>query len=99
MSYNSYVVTVASKELKNRLGKYLDIVRGGGAVRVTDRGRPVACILPARSPQEQHTAEVLAALVAKGSITLGSGKEIGRRKPVVLKPGKSIADMIAEDRR
>jgi hypothetical protein len=42
---------------------------------------------------------LLAALVAKGSITLGSGKEIGRRKPVVLKPGKSIAEMIAEDRR
>jgi len=93
------VVTVASKELKNRLGKYLDIVRGGGAVRVTDRGRPIACILPARSPQEQQTAGLLAALVAKGSVTLGTGKLPSRRKPVVLTPGKSIAEMIAEDRR
>jgi prevent-host-death family protein len=99
LSYNGYVVTVASKELKNRLGKYLSIVRGGESVRITDRGRPVACILPASTPQEQQTAELLATLVAKGSVTLGSGKLPQRRKPAVLTPGKSIAEMIAEDRR
>ncbi len=99
MGYNSYVVTVASKELKNRLGKYLGIVRGGESVRITDRGKPVACILPVGMPEEEQTAELLSALVAKGSVTLGSGELPGRRKPAVLTPGKSIAEMIAEDRR
>lgn len=93
------MVTVPSRELKNRLGKYLDIVRAGGAVRVTDRGRPVACILPVSTHQEQQTAELLAALVAKGGVALGSGRLSQGRKPAVLTPGKSVAEMIAEDRR
>lgn len=93
------MVTVASRELKNRLGRYLSIVRAGEAVQVTDRGKPVACILPVGTSEEQETAELLAALVAKGSVTLGAGGPPGRRKAAVLKPGKSIAEMIAEDRR
>jgi prevent-host-death family protein len=31
------MVTVAAKELKNRLGKYLKLVRAGQAVRITDQ--------------------------------------------------------------
>jgi len=38
-------------------------------------------------------------VVAKAAVTLGTGGLPGRRKPAVLKPGKSIAEMISEDRR
>jgi prevent-host-death family protein len=31
------MVTVASKELKNRLGKYLRLVRAGETIQITDR--------------------------------------------------------------
>lgn len=89
------MVTVPSKELKNRLGKYLRMVRAGEAVRVTDRGRPIACILPA---DDQFTG-LLSALVARGSLTPGGGRLARTARPAVLKPGKSIADMVAEDRR
>jgi prevent-host-death family protein len=91
-------MTVASKELKNRLGKYLALVRNGDAVQITDRGKLIAFILPAASPSERRRAESLARLIAKGNIHLGAGS-LRARKPAVLKPGKSIAEMIAEDRR
>ena len=58
------------------------------------RGAPVAV-----GPKRRDADPVLAALVAKGGATLGSVKLPGRRKPAVLTPGKSIAEMIAEDRR
>jgi prevent-host-death family protein len=35
-------ITVGARELKNRLGKYLRMVREGSVVIVSDRGRPVA---------------------------------------------------------
>ena len=93
------MVTVAGKELKNRLGKYLRLVREGETVQITDRGKPVGCILPAATPEEQRRAEMLASLVAKGSFRVGAGKLSRRPRPIVLKPGKSIAEMVAEDRR
>lgn len=92
------MVQVASKELKNRLGKYLDMVRQGNAIQITDRGRPIGCIIPASSPEERKTAAALARLVADGAVRLGSGR-LARHKPTLLGKGKSIAAMVAEDRR
>ncbi len=40
--------TVGSRELKNRLGRYLGLVRKGETIIVTDRGKPVARIVAPR---------------------------------------------------
>lgn len=93
------MVKVAGRELKNRLGKYLRLVRAGETVEITDRGKPVGCILPVTTLEHRRTAEALAGLVAKGSFRLGGGKPASRPKPATLRPGKSIAAMVAEDRR
>jgi prevent-host-death family protein len=93
------MVTVPCRQLKNRLGAYLGMVRAGQAIRVTDRGKPVACILPLATAEQEQTAELLSALLAKGSLTLGGGRLSAAVKPVVLKAGRSIAAMIAEGRR
>ena len=93
------MITVPSREAKNRLGRYLQLARSGETIQITDRGTPVACLVPASAPEQKARRQVLAELVAKGGIRLGSGKISPRRKAVVLKPGKSIAEMIAEDRR
>ena len=93
------LVTVASKELKNRLGRYLRLVREGQPVRITDRGKPVACILPLENAAEAGEAARLSRLLATGGLTLGSGNWRRRRKPARLKPGPSTTEMIAEDRR
>ncbi len=92
------MTVVASKELQHRLGKYLRLVRNGDTVQITDRGKPIACMLPAGSAAEQERARLLSRLVAKGNIRVGTGR-LRIRKPIVLKPGKSIAEMIGEDRR
>ena len=89
------MVTVAAKELKNRLGKYLKLVRVGGVVRITDRGRPIACIFPSVSPE---TDEALARILSKGGVRLGTGERL-HAKPVTLKPGRSTTAMLAENRR
>ena len=92
------MVTVASKELKNRLGRYLQLVREGQPVRITDRGKPIGCILPLSQPELSSELAHLSLLLAAGGITLGTGQIRKRWKPARLKPGPSIAEMIAEER-
>lgn len=92
------MTTVASRELKNRLGKYLKLVKQGKAVQITDRGRPIACIVPL-GPQQGEADEMMTRLIRKGGITFGSGAPIVQKPPARLKPGKPLADMVAEDRR
>ena len=93
------MVTVASKELKNRLGRYLQLVREGQPVQITDRGKPIGCILPLAKPGQAVELAQLSRLLATGSITLGTGRLRRRWKPARLKPGPSIAEMIDEERR
>lgn len=92
------MTTVASRELKNRLGKYLKLVKSGEAIRVTDRGKPIACLLPLNA-DEQEESEILQRLVRKGGVAFGTGEPFSTGRPAALKPGKSIAEMVAEDRR
>lgn len=92
------MLTVGSKELRTRLGKYLTLVREGSPVQITHRGRPVACIIPAQSRQASESGEKLARLVAEGAVRLGSGR-LAPHKASVLKPGPSIVEMLNEERR
>jgi prevent-host-death family protein len=92
------MVTVASKELKNRLGRYLQLVREGQPVQITDHGKPIGCILPLAKPGQSDELAQLSRLLATGSITLGAGKLRRHWKPATLKPGPSIAEMIADER-
>ena len=91
------MTTVPCRELKNRLGKYLRMVREGQPVQITDRGRPIACILTLSSTAGPP-GELLKVL-AKGHIRLGSGMPLGHRRPALMKPGKSVVQMISEERR
>jgi prevent-host-death family protein len=93
------MTTVGTKELKNRLSTYLTLVRAGETVEVTDRGKVIAHILPATTPREAETARLLANLARKGGIRFGSGELTPRRRTPAMTPGKSIAEMISEDRR
>ena len=47
--------TTSISELKARLSAYLDIVRGGDEVVVTDRGRMIARLVPAHASQRQDS--------------------------------------------
>jgi prevent-host-death family protein len=91
--------TVGSRELKNRLGAYLKLVGKGETLIVTDRGKPVARIVPAEPTEEQGRSldDVLRQLEAEGHLRLGT-RPFKRFKPVRLK-GKPLSEIIIEDRR
>ena len=54
------MTTVSISELKARLSAFIDIVRDGDEVLVTDRGRPIARLVPIRhAEQEEGRREML----------------------------------------
>ena len=55
---------VGIRELKNELSKYIDRVRGGEEVIVTDRGRPVAR-LSSLDRSADHLADMIAAALPR----------------------------------
>ena len=90
--------TVGSRELKNRLGRYLGLVGKGETIVVTDRGKPVAHLVPAGQAQEKgrSVTDVLKQLEAEGHLRLGT-RPFKRIKPIRVK-GKPMSQMILEDR-
>ncbi len=64
--------TAAVSELKARLSKYLNRVKAGEEVLITDRGNPVARLTPIL--RTTVSRETLATMEKKGLIKLGSGR-------------------------
>lgn len=92
--------TVGVRELKNRLTRYLALIKEGERVIVTDRGRPVAVLGPVeghdgRKPSKAHRAAVLA---RRGLITLPQGSPDLRTRPVAIR-GEPISRTVIRDRR
>ena len=90
--------TVGSRELKNRLGQYLKMARRGETLTVTDRGKPVAQIVPVNPNGELRGSldDVLKQMEAEGHLRLGK-RPFRRFKPVRVK-GKPLSEIILEDR-
>lgn len=83
---------VPLRQLKNRLGLYLRKVRQGESLVLTDRGRPVARLVPEGSPLEAR----LEALATLGFLALGEGR-LPDREPVTAGRA-SVADLLVEER-
>lgn len=84
---------VGVRELKASLSRYLSKVKEGETVVVTERGKPIARIVPMGIPEH------IARLMAKGTVTW-SGKPFRPPARVFkLSPGPSLSDYISEDRR
>ena len=69
--------TVGLRELKNRLGAYVGLVRAGESLAVTDRGRVVAELGPPHWASSAHAA--LARLAHRGELTLATPANRGGR--------------------
>lgn len=83
---------VGIRELRAQLSRYLDQVREGEEIVVTDRGNPIARISPANGRSridELIAAGVLTPPVNKGPRTVP--------KPIKIKGG--ISDLVDEQRR
>jgi prevent-host-death family protein len=64
--------TAAVSELKARLSEYLNQVKAGMEVLITDRGKPVARLVPIS--RSKDVKESLVRMEKQGLIRLGSGK-------------------------
>jgi prevent-host-death family protein len=87
-------VTVGIRELKARLSSYVRQAKSGASVIITDRGEPVARLVPmGRSLEDRMEDLVEAGLVA------WSGKNLARIAPVARTHGRqSVADLLLGDR-
>lgn len=90
--------TVGSRELKNRLGRYLGLAGKGETIIVTDRGKPVARLVPPGPEIDKaySVEDVLRRLEAEGHLRRGT-QPFRRFKPIRAK-GKPASQMILEDR-
>ena len=87
--------TVGARELKTRLGTYLQRVREGRTLVVTDRGQPVAELRPLRS--DDSVSPALIKLSASGAITLPEVTTLSTFRPIRNR-GASVAEAIRQDR-
>jgi prevent-host-death family protein len=90
-------MNVGTKELKNRLSFYLRRVRGGERVRVTDRGTPVAELLPI-AHAAQGDGACLSALEDLGLVSRGSARCVDWL-PVRVRARRRASAIVIEQRR
>jgi len=84
---------VGVRRLRDGLSRYLERVRAGETIVITDRGEPVARIVPAKIPSD------LARLMAKGRATRNGRRPTIPKRTVEISPGPPLSDYIREDRR
>jgi prevent-host-death family protein len=86
---------VGIKDLRDGLSRYLDRVRNGGTITVTDHGRPVARIVPvgrlSNYEQMKVDGRITPGRVPKGTTPLP--------EPVETTDGGSLMEFIDEQRR
>ncbi len=84
---------VGIRELRNSLSRYVERVKRGELLVVTERGKPVARIIPAGVPER------LARLMAEGRVTWSGQTPKAPKLLPPLKPGPPLSQYISEDRR
>ena len=88
----SPVVEVGIRELRDQLSKWVARARKGEEVVITDRGKPVARLVPVDGESNYDR------LVREGRITPSRSKRRTRGMPRVEAKG-SVSDLVIEDRR
>ena len=81
---------VGVRDLKQHLSEYLDRAEAGEVVRVTDRGRPKAMLVPL--PGRLRLDEG----IAQGWVTPASSRL--RKAPARLQARRPVLDVLDEDR-
>jgi len=87
-------MTVSIRELKARLSNYMQQVKAGATLVITERGKPVGRIVPLSPAVEAWVQE----LVQAGLIAW-SGHKLVPMAPVARTRGRrTVADLLLEDR-
>jgi prevent-host-death family protein len=88
------ILSVELQDLEDQLGRYVQQVKSGSTLVITEQGTPVGRFLPVEEP----TTERLKALVESGRLGW-SGRKLRPIQPVATVRGtRSVADLLLEDR-
>ena len=82
---------VGIRDLRNNLSHYLDRVRAGDELVVTDRGRAIAQLLPLGGER------ALDRLIAAGVVTPAVSPK--RASPLPVETAGTVSDLVAAQRR
>lgn len=88
-------VTVGVRELKNQLSSYLDRVKAGEEITITEHGRPIARLAATAPDVDRRAALIEAGIVRPAPATR-------RRLPsrrVKLAPGDPLETLVAQQRQ
>ncbi|WP_419554427.1 type II toxin-antitoxin system Phd/YefM family antitoxin [Candidatus Poriferisodalis sp.] len=85
---------VSVSELKANLSRYLREVRRGGEIQVTDRGTPVARLVPPAEPEDEQ----LDRLITLGVLRAGQGDAAAVLDEPPLQVPTSLTEALAEER-
>jgi prevent-host-death family protein len=83
---------VGIRDLRNHLSRYIDQVRGGDELVITDRGSAVARLVPVEGGRK------LDRLIAEGVVTPAAKRARTRPARRVRAQG-AVSDLVAEQRR
>ena len=94
------MVRVGIRSLKTHLSEYLQRVKAGEKLTITDRGKDVATIVP--SPAKESEAMVQLRKLGEKGLIIPSGrgpKPGGLEKPIKLPRSKWVSKAVLEARR
>jgi prevent-host-death family protein len=89
-------LSVGIRQLKGQLSHYVDQVKAGSTVLITDRGTPVGQIVPVASTLEDRLQRL-----AQANLLAWSGRKFGSASPAPVRAqgAKTVAELLLEDRR
>lgn len=86
--------TVGIRELKARLSHYMQQVKAGATLVVTERGKPIGRIVP-QSP----SVEIRVQELVQAGLMAWNGHKLAPMAPVARTQGnRTVADLLLEDR-
>lgn len=88
--------TVGARELKTRLGTYIEQVRRGATIIVTERGEPVAELRPIGRARDDEASR-LERLHTLGVVTRRSSTRLKPFRPIRI-AGPGLSQAVSEDR-
>ena len=87
-------IRVGIRELKEQLSRYVERVKTGATVVITERGKPVGWIVPIAPALDGRLRQL-----AEAELLAWSGRRLRSRKPAVCARGsQTVADLLLEDR-
>lgn len=89
-----YMMAIGVRELRQNASHYLELVESGETVEITNRGKPVARLVPVRGSRQRTRTD----LIAEGLLIPGRGSVLDV-VPVELPSGSATASEILEELR